>query len=727
MNTILTGTQSRYRDSYAYSPQCGLVVRANGEEQVQVLDSNGKVYPAGITAPTVVPSVADGGSGTLTNAQYCCYVYVYAAKGSFPLVNSPVAINGSLAPRSNPSPANSPFQITGSGTRKNTVTVTYSPVTWIDTIWIFRTYLFATSVEASTAATAGDCYFVGEVANVPGTGTTTFTDNSLFGTTAVELDNYLAPQFQYVTYYDPYYYGWGNNTFIAACSYATTGIVTLTGTDTWFTGRNGQFATIANVITGGTNGQGLFYFKWLSSTTCQLVDAAGASLTLSGSGTSTITIQGAAATLYRSKIQNPMGWGDTEYIDATSTSAAIRIPSLTAIRVGGGYGTAIAVVPDQALLKLDAEFPASCYTYNLQTAGQANFTTTKRLVSNIFSVTSHFSQYSAVNSTGRVVLRGMDYKNFNIIESDGLSQLPISTPIPLILRRLSTNRGRQLLTHGLYDPYTELNCMWVSTYDSPSPINLLIYEHAPTGFWGIVEDYDILCSASIQDTTDGTNKTYVGTQSGILGQAFVDGTFNNWLPPLSTGLIQGSMASATSNSFVRAGSVNFDTVSAGIVGNWCMITDPNGLYEQWGRISSITSSTIYFDMTKSYTGSSYILFDPVPQAGWLFYIGMIDVRLLKYFDFNTPSTDKKIEEIWLTAKNHTNTSLRLYRERQSSPYATMQVTPNSLTPDSSTSDAMFSRTKIPATLLKTVGLEVVDRSYSDWQLANLTIKATMEP
>ena len=158
-----------------------------------------------------------------------------------------------------------------------------------------------------------------------------------------------------------------------------------------------------------------------------------------------------------------------------------------------------------------------------------------------------------------------------------------------------------------------------------------------------------------------------------------------------------------------------------------MITDPNGLHEQWGRIVSVTVDTIYFDIVKSYMGTSYTVFDPVPQDGWLFYIGMIDVRLLKYFDFNTPSTDKKIEEVWLTSKNHTNTSMRLYRERQGLPYATMQVTPNQLTPDASTSDAMFTRTKIPATLLKTVGLEVVDRSYSDWQLANMTVKATLEP
>ena len=727
MDNILTGTQSRYRDSYAFSPECGLVVRANGEEKVQVINSSGTVYPAGIKAPTVAPTIVSAGTGVLPISQYFVYVYVYAAKAQFPLVNASVAVNGSLAPRSNQSPSSTPFQISATIPGQNTVTVTCSPLTWIDTIWIFRTNAFATSIEATTAASAGDCYFLGEVPNIVGTGTTTYVDNLAGGTTLVELDNYVAPQFQYVTYYDPYYYGWGNNTFSAECSYATTGIVTLTGSDTWFDGRNGQFATIANITSGGIDGQGLFYFKWLTSTTAQLVDASGANLTLPVAATSTVSIQGPAATLYRSKIQNPMGWGDTENIAPTTSTSndGLRIPSLTAMRVGGGYGTAIAVIPDQALLKLDAEFPASCYTFNLQLAGTANFVGTKKLVSNVFSVTSNDSQYSAVNTNGRMVLRGMDYKNYSIIECDGLTQLPVSTPIPLILRRLTKNRGRQLLTHGVYDPFTELNCMWVSTYDSASLINLLIYEHAPTGFWGIVEDYDVLCSSSIQDPYDGTTKTFLGTQSGFIGQGFVDGLFNNWLP--LTGLMNGTMASATSNSFVRAGTTDFNVVDPGMVGNWCMITDPNGLHEQWGRIVSVTVDTIYFDIVKSYMGTSYTVFDPVPQDGWLFYIGMIDVRLLKYFDFNTPSTDKKIEEVWLTSKNHTNTSMRLYRERQGLPYATMQVTPNQLTPDASTSDAMFTRTKIPATLLKTVGLEVVDRSYSDWQLANMTVKATLEP
>ena len=74
MDTILTGTQSRYRDSYAFSPQCGLVVRANGEETVQVINSNGVVYPAGITPPTVAPTVASAGSGVLPVSQYMVYV-----------------------------------------------------------------------------------------------------------------------------------------------------------------------------------------------------------------------------------------------------------------------------------------------------------------------------------------------------------------------------------------------------------------------------------------------------------------------------------------------------------------------------------------------------------------------------------------------------------------------------------------------------------------------------
>ena len=275
MDTILSNTQSRYRDSYAVSPQCGLVVRANGEEPVQVIGSNGQVYPAGITPPTFTPNVADGGTGNLTIAQYVCYAYVYAAKTAFPLVNSPVAINGSLAPRSNPSPASSPFQIVGSVTRQNSVTVQCTSIPWIDTIWLFRTAMFATAVQASTAAAAGDLYFISEAANVVGTSNIVITDNVISGTTLVELDNYIAPQFQYVTYYDPYYYGWGNNTFIASCSYTTSGVVTLTGTDTWFAGRNGQFATLASITSNGVDGHGLFYFEWLTSVTAQLVDAYG--------------------------------------------------------------------------------------------------------------------------------------------------------------------------------------------------------------------------------------------------------------------------------------------------------------------------------------------------------------------------------------------------------------------------------------------------------------------
>lgn len=727
LTTIIASAQHRSKDSFAASPTVGLAVRANGEEKVKVIDAFGNVYPAGIDAPTVAPAGTPSAAGNLPAAKYAAYVYAYASS-RFSFVENSLAINGQLWPRSNGSPV-TVIQMTGGGDRQVTGTVTKTVAAGINKIWLFRSTFFATSQEAQTAGEAGQVYFNQELANNGIAGTQAFTDNTLVdGIDQLPSDNFVAPEFQFVVFYDPYWWGFGNLPFSAPVTWdnsntGATGKITLTsGVDDWFDGRDGQNVTLTGIVTGGYDGNGTFKFKRLTSTTATVTLDGVAAVALPATGAGTIIIQGPATTLYRSKPRNPFAWGFTQ------TIGNVNVPQLYAFKIGGGLGTALAVVPNNATLKLDCEYPARCFTLNLRSAGTEAFEGTLRIISDVYSVSVNSSQFAAITADGQTVLWGWDCKNFAILQSNGITQVPISIAIPAIMRGLSTDRTRQLLAHGVYDPRTELNCMWVPTLLGLSLVNYLIYQHAPTGFWGFVNENDLLASASIQDTATGQVKTFVGTQSGFLGQAFVGQAWSNWLP--ATGQYTGTVLSATGTTITTAGSDPvFNTTNDGIVGNWVLLTDATGQQEQLARVSAVTAHTLTFDWIRALVGGGTTAFNPVPIAGWKFFIGLIECRLLKYFDFSAPQTDKQLMELWLTQQNvdgaTAGTLMRFYRERENTyqQFATLQNEYATNEP----SDVWFQQTDIPADLVKMFGLEVINRGYQQWRFINMTLKPHIVP
>lgn len=726
ITTIITGTQKRVKDSFASSPVVGLALRVNGEEKPKIIDARGNVFLAGIEAPTVAPVGAVAAGGTIPVGFYG-YVYVYASS-RFPFVESDRAINGKLYPRSNPSPAL--INEYTPGNRQVTAgTLTKTTAAGITTIWLFRTVKFASLQEATTAAAAGFAYFHSEYVNDGIAGTVAWTDNNPIESVVgqVQVDNYIAPQMQFAVYNDPYWWGFGNLPFAAEASWdnshtGSKGKITLTGADTWFDGRNGQTLTLEGIETGGFDGNGAFKFLWLTSTTATVTTDGVTPVALPSTGSGTVTIQGPATTLWRSKPRNPFSWGFTEIIGDTI------VPQQYAFKVGGGLGTALAVVPNSAILKLDCEYPTKCLSLNLRAAGTSAFEGTLRTVSDVYSVTAHFSQFPAVTQQGNTVLWGMDFKNFSIVQSDGITQVPIGNQIPLTLRALTQDRTRQLLTHGCFDPNTELNCMWVSSRNGLSLVNYLIAQHAPTGFWTVTNEQDVLCSAAIEDTLTGGTKIFVGTQTGLLGQALVEDMWANWVP--DNGAISGTVFSATGSSITISGAdPPFSIVDDGIIGNWVLVTDPTGQQEQLARISAVTAYVLTFDMVRPLISGPVTAFNPIPALGWKFYIGLIECRLLKYFDFANPQTDKQLMELWLTQQNvdtlNGGTLIRWYRERTN---AYTQFAPlQNIYDDTEGSDSWFVLEEIPAELTKMFSLEIINRGYQQWRFVNMVLKPRMNP
>lgn len=738
---VTTDVPGNVKPSFASSSLVGLTVRANGEEATKVLDMNGNMvdaqFPSGI-APTL--AAGSGTSLSSVNGKWAAYEYVYAATSRYPLVENDVSVGGSLAPRGQPSPA-AAIQITGGG---NSVIVTMHqpPVgrSDIDQYWIFRTAFFDTSQEALDNAAAGNLYFLGSRAATTGTGTQTYEDtNPLDGTDQIEVDNFGIPTFRYVIYSDPYWWGWGNFPLSVQGSWNNAGVITLTDATKWYPGRNGHYVRLEGVEIGGIGNNGLWLFKWIDATHAQLTYADGSTAIDTVAGTGTIVIQGPPTTLFRSKPRNPFSWGFTEILADGS-----RIPQIYAFKIGGGLGTAIAQVPTVPYLLLSTEYPAGAFTLDLRQAGSTGFEQTLRQISNFYSITSHFSQFTATRQffpisgsqmrQEKIVLWGWDAKNYCIVETDGIGINVVSEKISKTLRRMSRDRSRQILAHGAYDAHNRMNCMWLPTQESFSQVDMLIMHHAPTDQWFIHDEKDLLCSAQFQDGDTNLSKIYGGTETGLMGEIFADDFFSNWV---SSGRSLGTITDATDNTITRDDGIDFFLDRDGYIGNWCLITDANGENEQWARISMVEARTLTFDVIRQASGAYDTVFDPPIAPNSIFYVGMIECRLLKYFDLGVPAEDKKLSEIWGTldgvgitriAGHNGSTFLRYYRDRKATPFAPkidgrVTIPIKRVKMDDSEGTQVWFTSEPPTERIKTFGVEIVDRGFERWRIFNFTLKA----
>lgn len=694
MPITISGLQNRVKNSYAVAEELGIALIANGEEMPYILTPTGEKTEAGIKGPTVKPTIAITAPGNLTDTKWVIYVYVYTMNDVFRLVAANI--------RSNPSPKSDILQITG-GNKQVTVSgfiASTNPL--VNKIDIYRTSLSVDSASAQLKADAGDMYYMGTVAN---SAVSSFIDNVAAneGFSPVQLFNYISPQFRFTVFDGVYFWGFANHPMRVTTGWDTGGGIYLltTTNEKFYSGRDNQYISFSGVTTGGIDGKGVFRFKWTGNLTGQTVDNNGVNLPILQSGEGSTVISGETSTLYRSAKLNPFSWGHVKNI------GGIYVPQLWQLKVGGGVGTALAVVSNQDLLKLDLEFPTLSLTYNLGAASTDQLEQTKRIVSRIYSVTSHFSQFPAV-SNGRNVLWGIDYKNLAVIEFDGVNQVPISGPISTLLRNLSSQRGLHLLSHGVQDSVSEINAIWVTT-NNPGQfkIDYCIYHHWPSGFWGIIRDYDVLCSASIENINTSERNTLVGTESGFLGQAFDKTTYGNWLP--SSGLYSGTIASATPLTITRSGVIDFAPTLDGVIGNYLIVTSADGLTSQVRPITNATVSTL--TVTEP--------FNPTPSSGWKFYIGLIEVKMLKYFNDGNPIKDKKPVEVWAGLENANSANaplIQFFPEHSKTPTLSIELKQDK------NLDAWFIKKGLPTEYGKTFGLALVDRSYTQLKFFNITRK-----
>lgn len=527
--TITSAGQTSWKNSYASSAELRLTLRVNGEEKGVLFTPEGSVVQAGFDQPTVAPTTAAGGAGNVP-AGYYHYTYVYASS-RYPFVQSDNSGGGEDWPRSAPAPS----VLQQSSGSQISVEVPTSTRTDLDYIWIYRTATQTTAANADAEAAAGRFYYVASVVNDSTVPEITYVDDNASNTgEALELDNFPCPTFRYSVFDGTYFWGWGNIPLVLPVTLGGTDTITLDDQDgQWFNGRDGQTATLLGVTTGGYDQRGSFYFKWLSPTECQLCTdiALENPATVPFTGDTILTIGGAATTLYRSKALNPFSWGRTTEIISADGTSSILVPDLFAEPVGGGVGSAIALIPNERILKLDTERPARSYALDLNAASESNFMETLRTLDEAQSVSSHFSQFPMRLPNSQSVSTGINAKAYRILSADSSTQVPIGDEVIRTLRNIQNNDDAPEFFHGVFDYTRELNCWWVKTGDSQWYCDTLIYQHAPTGKWGIRYSPGISASCTVYDYETRDYYTFVGDEAGRIGKAFAEDVFKDFSDP----------------------------------------------------------------------------------------------------------------------------------------------------------------------------------------------------
>lgn len=664
---INNNPQNRVKDCYASAPTINLTLRSNGEEGVQVMDCLGNLVQAGLPAPTVAPTVTDSGvTGTWPATQQWGYVYVYVAKTAYPFVENAVTGGGSPAPRSLPSPPTMTNSVTN--THEKLIQFPPSEQANISAIWLYRTDLFADAGEALTNAKAGNLFFIAEIQNNPNFLLLSFLDDAAIIATPeqVESDNFVAPQFQNCFFADPYFWGFGNNQFSVLVNITVSGLVTIAdGVSKWFAGRNGQVINFVGVTNGGSDGHGNYYFKFIDNLNAQLYTNLGLSNagTVSVQGQTMATITGQSTTLYRSKPRNPFSWGSTQLV------GGVEVPSQYAFTIGGGLGTAINVVPNLNLLKLDTEGPNKCFTLNLKYAGTSNFEPSLREIATN-SVSTQFVQFSATNKQGLSVLWGLDTKQFAILECDGSNQSIISDNVTVTLHALALGDSDRVHFTGVYSSRLEMNCFFIRTEGVENSINVLVYYHWPTDQWGTIRIFDALCATQILDPETNEYKLIIGNSVGFIGELFNPDTFINWYNSPTAGGSNIGFGLPNSHSAPAGIIVDLSVTplvsGIGCEGNWMTVISyrvfpsaalNNRPVKYFARIASLSTSgpnqLILIDQVLNSQLQDLGPIGPGFQfqgavSTNFYYLGINEIEIGKFFTLTNPFEHKNFEQVLTT-------------------------------------------------------------------------------
>lgn len=674
----------------------------NGLEKPRRIDSNSNVTVLDFGTPTIISVASVATAGFLENNKWYSYKAVY---GSIKYTR-PVAVEDatSNSTRGNPSTVSSVHSVFAASSATVTMTPSTNPA--VTHLFLYRSTGATTQAEAE----AGPFYYVGQVANAAGNRVITdgLADASVG--IAVETDNYPPNAYRYAIAAFGYIFAGGNFPLGSQCT------VTLTGGSGTVTANMGAF--FDGIVgwtfkqtedeSGGADQAGTFYANYVSNNTLTLVDALGVADTYDGTNAGSgkrFTCYLPGNVLRWCKYGEPEAW-----------------PLTNSVTFEGDI-TGIAMIPNSSILLVFTDSP-SIWAFDMTLIGTASFKTTKRLISSIHTVSSHYSLCPV-----DMRLRGIDMHRRCIIETDGVSVVDItSAVIPKIFEHLDHNENNIKNWHCAYDPNTHLFGAFVTFVNAHRMIDFCIGQNTVTRNWFFNLEKDLLCTGMYIDPTTGETMVLGGTQglpagggAAVWGRIWAKGTWDDWFPG---GLKSGTVISSTGTVLtVDNTTENLYTAAGGLAGRWVLVTDSTGESPQLAYILRNTANTITISSVINSVTSA--MFTPIPVAGYKFYIGVIEMRWgPKYFDFGDPDNNKKILEVLLSMASYNANDLPFIRVHRGLEvgykYHRTLIEGTYRTP-SEKNENLYSRYDSHIEECPRWGVSIVDRSYADTELSSLTI------
>lgn len=706
--------QGSYKESVCGNVSMNRYGIFNGVERPRIVDEKhdlndkDQLHLLGFDAPSSAPVAANlVDIGELTEGPGSFYTYKYIGLCTRHRRPVPVGDATDAYTRSNPSPVSNAVEM-GALDRACSVTMDYLPREDISHIGLYRSLTKATS----NLAIAGNWFLTCVTTNASTTdGLMTVTDtipDTELGDYPVETDNWPPNAHPYAAEIDDTIFAIGSRGIGSGLTCqvwaGSWGVLLETAGEKFFDGIRGWKFTILGDASGGIDGLGHYYVRYLTDNLLQLIDENNNPMVydgaMAGSGNAFVCyIDGHV--LRWSKKGEPESW------------------PLTNSLIMRGDGIGIAQIPNQSLLLVCTDRP-EMRVFDVNVIASPIFAKST-LISNEFSA-YHFS---LTEVEGR--LRGIDPWQGAIWQTDGSAVANLTQGVLKdIWEYLSTQPVKQKNWHCCYDPHQKIFGAWVTLADSQRYVDFAIIQNLRTGRWFFNHEKDLLCSCRYRDPNTGRvivlgGTEGLGTTGGTWGRIFTPDHYNDWI--YSNTLLSGEIIAGTPN-IINVDNTDDDlqTPGDGLKGRWVLVTDADGNNEQVASISANTINTMTVDAV--YGGASATQFDPVPEAGWKFYVGLIECKWgPKRFTFDDPAVFKQVMDVYARiayADADNPPFIRLFRGNTLTYTRQLELSRAQYV-DGSDTDSWRSLNEPIEPSLKW-GMRLYDRSYEPIRIEDITLK-----
>ena len=678
----------------------------NGLERPRRIDKNLEVTILGVEAAADPTSVANAGAGNIAANWYAWKAVYASATYTRPV---PVLDGSGNYTRGNPS-ANALALNVGGNWNVDVVVPTIVQA-GITHVLLYRSL----GAADQAAAEAGPFFYVGQGLNEGAT--VTINDNIADAGVGilVETNNFPPNAYRYAAIADSFIFAMGNFPIGDGLTCAVTpgsSVVTVDGgVLPFYDGIIGWRFKCIEDPTGGVNEGGLYFANYVNGGELQLIDGNGDPVNysggLSGAG-QTFTVYLPGFVLRWCKKGEPESWPAENILNFE------------------GDGSGLIQIPNRPHLLVCTDQP-SMHVLDLNIIGTSAFKTNKTTVSTENTTTSHYSLCVVEG-----VIRAIDAVRGAIIETDGTGVRDISSPfVPEIFKYLSKDTNDIKLWHCAYDKRQEIFGAFVTMVGSHRLVNFCIGQNLQTGGWFFNSEKDLLSTGYYvhPDTQEfmvlGGAEGPGNDVGGFWGRIWTPDVYSEWLP--STGLRSGTITGIVNNQTftVDVSTENLYTGIDGLIGRWVLICDSNGEFAQVGYISGNTADAITVD--RVINGLSTNSFLPQPEAGWKFYLGLIECRWgPKKYDFGDPDIDKTVWEVWCTVHNHNEEDppfIRLYRGYETA-YAEQLSLEERINMDNTKNQSLVNKVNNKLEPVPRWAMSWYDRSYGPTTLHSLTVVFT---